>query len=191
MSGEYRYLISAITAKYIRRSAHCTKLMSIVVITLILQSVSLGIDFILMILSLFTFRARKARGDSPRATPCSISAPIEFRSQPGGNRILCLDGGGMRGLIQIEILCELERMTGKKITELFDVIMGTSTGGILALGLVYKKMTLTRLRQLFVRLKDEIFSKSRVGGYNSKALEDLLKKELGCDMKMSDKTYPK
>ena len=97
----------------------------------------------------------------------------------------------MRGLIQIEILCELERMTGKKITELFDVIMGTSTGGILALGLVYKNMSLTRLRQLFVRLKDEIFSKSRVGGYNSKALEDLLKKELGCDMKMSDKTYPK
>ena len=97
----------------------------------------------------------------------------------------------MRGLVQIEILCELERMTGKKVTELFDVIMGTSTGGILALGLVYKNLTLTRLRQLFVRLKDDIFSKSRVGGYNSKALEDLLKKELGCDMKMSDKTYPK
>ncbi len=66
--------------------------------------------------------------------------------------------------------------------------MGTSTEGILALGLVHKNMTLTRLRQLFVCLKDEIFSKSRVGGYNSKALEDLLKKELGCDMKISDKT---
>ena len=133
---------------------------------------------------------QKGRADSPRATP-SITAPIEFRSQPGGNRILCLDGGGMRGLIQIEILCELERMTDKRITELFDVIMGTSTGGILALGLVYKKMSLAHLRQLFIRLKDEIFSKSSIGGYNTKALEELLKKELGCDMKMSDITYPK
>ena len=97
----------------------------------------------------------------------------------------------MRGLIQIEILCELERMTDKRITELFDVIMGTSTGGILALGLVYKKMSLAHLRQLFIRLKDEIFSKSSIGGYNTKALEELLKKELGCDMKMSDITYPK
>ena len=97
----------------------------------------------------------------------------------------------MRGLIQIEILFELERVTGKSITELFDVIMGTSTGGILALGLVYKKMTLTKLRQLFVRLKDDIFAKSSIGGYNTKALEELLKKELGCEMKMSDITYPK
>ena len=55
----------------------------------------------------------------------------------GGSRILSLDGGGIRGLLQIEILSEIERLTGKKITELFDVIMGTSTGGIVALGLVY------------------------------------------------------
>ena len=50
-----------------------------------------------------------------------------------------LDGGGIRGLIQIEILSMLERRTGRKITELFDWIIGTSTGGIVALGLVYGK----------------------------------------------------
>ena len=43
----------------------------------------------------------------------------------------------MRGLIQIEILSTLERYTGHKITDLFDWIIGTSTGGIVALGLVY------------------------------------------------------
>ena len=45
----------------------------------------------------------------------------------------------MRGLVQIEILSQLEVATGRKITELFDWIVGTSTGGILALGLVYGK----------------------------------------------------
>lgn len=54
-----------------------------------------------------------------------------------GSRILFLDGGGMRGLIQIEILEQLERKTGKRVTELFDWIVGTSTGGIVALALVH------------------------------------------------------
>ena len=56
-----------------------------------------------------------------------------------GSRILCLDGGGVRGLVQIEILRQIEKRTGKKITELFDWIVGTSTGGIIALAIVYGK----------------------------------------------------
>ena len=56
---------------------------------------------------------------------------------PKHHRILCLDGGGMKGLIQIEVLMQIEKSTGKKITELFDWIVGTSTGGIVALGLVF------------------------------------------------------
>ena len=63
---------------------------------------------------------------------------LEFR-RGAGSRMLFLDGGGIRGLIQIEILYYIECMTGRKITELFDWIIGTSTGGIIALGLVYCK----------------------------------------------------
>jgi len=54
-----------------------------------------------------------------------------------GSRILCLDGGGIRGLVQMCILREIEVRTGKSICELFDWIVGTSTGGIIALALVY------------------------------------------------------
>ena len=54
-----------------------------------------------------------------------------------GSRILCLGGGAIRGLVQIEILREIERRTGKAITDLFDWIVGTSTGGVIALALVY------------------------------------------------------
>ena len=59
--------------------------------------------------------------------------------QKAGSRVLCLDGGGIKGLIQLEILSQLEIKTGRRIVELFDWIVGTSTGGIIALGLVYGK----------------------------------------------------
>ncbi len=54
-----------------------------------------------------------------------------------GQRVLCLDGGGMKGLVQIEILSQIEEVTGKKIVDLFDYIVATSTGAIVALGIVY------------------------------------------------------
>jgi len=47
-------------------------------------------------------------------------------------RILSLDGGGVRGIMQIYFLRELEQKTGKSITDMFHVIAGTSIGGILA-----------------------------------------------------------
>jgi calcium-independent phospholipase A2 len=62
--------------------------------------------------------------------------PLEFSVQDG-QRILCLDGGGLKGLILIEVLLYIEHQAGRKITELFDWIVGTSTGGIIALALVY------------------------------------------------------
>lgn len=50
-------------------------------------------------------------------------------------RVLALDGGGIRGLIPAQVLKEIERRTGRRIAEMFDLVAGTSTGGILALGL--------------------------------------------------------
>jgi patatin-like phospholipase/acyl hydrolase len=50
-------------------------------------------------------------------------------------RILSLDGGGMRGVMTARILVELERLSGRPVAGLFDVIAGTSTGGMIALGI--------------------------------------------------------
>ena len=50
-------------------------------------------------------------------------------------KVLSLDGGGIKGLIIIQMLIALEEKTGMPIKKLFDWIIGTSTGGILALGL--------------------------------------------------------
>jgi patatin-like phospholipase/acyl hydrolase len=49
--------------------------------------------------------------------------------------VLALDGGGIRGVIPAMVLAEIERRCNKRIADLFDLIAGTSTGGILALGL--------------------------------------------------------
>lgn len=48
---------------------------------------------------------------------------------------LCIDGGGIRGVIQLILLTELENKTKKKCSELFDFFAGTSIGGIISLAL--------------------------------------------------------
>ena len=55
--------------------------------------------------------------------------------QPPQSKILSIDGGGIRGIIPAMILAEIEKRTQQPIHRLFDLIAGTSTGGILALGL--------------------------------------------------------
>jgi patatin-like phospholipase/acyl hydrolase len=49
--------------------------------------------------------------------------------------VLSVDGGGIRGVIPAMVLADLEERTGKPTAELFDLIAGTSTGGIIALAL--------------------------------------------------------
>jgi patatin-like phospholipase/acyl hydrolase len=54
---------------------------------------------------------------------------------PGRFKILALDGGGIRGVIPALLLTALESRLKRPIAQAFDLIAGTSTGGILALGL--------------------------------------------------------
>jgi predicted acylesterase/phospholipase RssA len=50
-------------------------------------------------------------------------------------KVLSIDGGGIRGIIPAVVLAEIEHRTGRHACELFDLIAGTSTGGIIAVGL--------------------------------------------------------
>lgn len=52
-------------------------------------------------------------------------------------RILSIDGGGIKGIFPAAVLAHLEErfLGGRSIATCFDLVTGTSTGGILALGL--------------------------------------------------------
>src|SRR5216117_477496 len=50
-------------------------------------------------------------------------------------RILSIDGGGIKGVFPGSFLTTLEESLGQPIAKFFDLIVGTSTGGIIALGL--------------------------------------------------------
>jgi len=77
---------------------------------------------------------------STLAAADSIVTEGAASTYPKGDRVLCLDGGGIKGLVLIEMLAAIERISGKRIVDLFDWIIGTSTGGILALALVYSEL---------------------------------------------------
>jgi hypothetical protein len=50
-------------------------------------------------------------------------------------KVLSIDGGGIRGIIPAIILSEMQKRLGKDLHNAFDLIAGTSTGGIIALGI--------------------------------------------------------
>uniref|UniRef100_A0A674CKD1 phospholipase A2 n=1 Tax=Salmo trutta TaxID=8032 RepID=A0A674CKD1_SALTR len=104
------------------------------------------------------------------------------------DRLLCLDGGGIKGLVLIQLLIALEKEAGRPIKELFDWVSGTSTGGILALAIVHGK-DMEYLRCLYFRMKEQVFKGSRP--YESAPLEDFLKKEFGENTMMTDVRHPR
>src|SRR5215468_2818806 len=71
------------------------------------------------------------------ATPTAAQA-LSVDTENCMFRILSLDGGGIKGAFTASVLTEIEKEIGGRIGEYFDLIAGTSTGGILALGLAYR-----------------------------------------------------
>lgn len=72
-------------------------------------------------------------------------------------QILSLIGGGIRGAFITAYLDELEQTLGRPIAESFDLIAGTSTGGIIAAGLALG-MPAAQMHDFYVRFGEKIFS---------------------------------
>lgn len=81
--------------------------------------------------------------------------------------ILAIDGGGIRGIIPAYILSQFEKLTNKSCHQLFDIIGGTSTGGILTAGLTtpnrqvsnFVPFTAAELLSIYQTMGNRIFVK--------------------------------
>jgi patatin-like phospholipase/acyl hydrolase len=71
-------------------------------------------------------------------------------------RILSLDGGGIRGAFPAALLARLEEHLEHPIGRYFDLIAGTSTGGIIAIGLGLG-LSATEILKLYVEQGPAIF----------------------------------
>lgn len=72
--------------------------------------------------------------------------------------ILCLDGGGIRGILTLQLLKKLEELAEIPCYELFDMVSGTSTGGIIA-GLISRKYAASEIEALYIKLVTKVFKK--------------------------------
>nr|CAH8875880.1 unnamed protein product [Trichobilharzia regenti] len=79
-------------------------------------------------------------GNRTRVKRCS-----KWSCGPRGYRVLSLDGGGIRGLIIVQILRALEIASGKKVTELFDWIIGNTSVFVLFCFFKYKNSFCSKL----------------------------------------------
>ncbi len=99
-------------------------------------------------------------------------------------RILSIDGGGIRGIIPALALQTLEAETGRSIQAMFDMVVGTSTGGIIAIALA-RGRTPDDIVRLFEQRGAEIFSKpwywlGLTGPkYSADGIERVLREEIG------------
>ncbi|AIL12999.1 hypothetical protein IM40_04965 [Candidatus Paracaedimonas acanthamoebae] len=122
-----------------------------------------------------------------------------FFENKAEENVLCLDGGGMRGVGTLTMLAALEMKTGLRTHQLFDRIYGTSTGGLAAIMLA-RGLSAHEVLNLYIEEGEIIFGRStwdvitNPGGllgaaYNPEGLESVIKKYVG-DATLTDVKVP-
>ena len=113
--------------------------------------------------------------------------------------ILSIDGGGIRGVIPATVLDYIEKTVGRPTAELFDLIAGTSTGGLIALGLTCPggdgrpKFSAEEVVSIYVDDGERIFPRELFGRirqffeekYPDDGLNEVLEERLG-DARLSE-----
>ena len=124
-----------------------------------------------------------------------------------GPRILSIDGGGVRGVVPLEFLSLLQDMLDPalRVQDLFDQAFGTSSGGLIVIGLFLKDwdiyhctrmfddfsrsffgVHLTKGQRFMTRMRDYFRCWLRDGRYDVAVLEDCFKNIFGLDFRMFD-----
>lgn len=92
--------------------------------------------------------------------PSHTLDPSALPPGPVPFQVLALDGGGVKALFTAHVLARLEADLGVRVTDHFDLIAGTSAGGILALGLG-AGLTPAEIVEHYTDLAERVFPRSR------------------------------
>ena len=114
----------------------------------------------------------------------------------GPYKLLALDGGGIRGMITLEVLAKIEATLREALgadrnfvlADYFDYVAGTSTGGIIATAISFG-MSVADIQEFYRKSGERMFDKAfilnitrnLVHKYGDKNLSDQLKKVFGED----------
>jgi patatin-like phospholipase/acyl hydrolase len=124
---------------------------------------------------------------------------IDARTSP--KKILSCDGGGILGLVSVEILAKLEadlrlklRNPGLVLADYFDFVCGTSTGAVIAT-CISAGMSMQTLREFYVGSGEQMFSRASLlkrlrYGYEDEPLARLLKAELNRALQLDPEGAP-
>jgi uncharacterized protein len=112
-------------------------------------------------------------------------------------QILCLSGGGYMGLYSVSVLAALERLSGGPVARRFDLICGTSIGGILALGLAFEVGAEEMLRafeedgeKIFPRRRFPLLSSLLKPRHSPEPLRRTVERLIGADSTLGDALHP-
>lgn len=102
----------------------------------IIVGVVLIFAFLLFIYWNFTYSTLRYPPEHPVVSPSQAKLPLP-PPLPDEQiiRVLSIDGGGVKGILPLHVLKALEEQSGVPANELFDLMVGTSTGGLIVAGL--------------------------------------------------------
>ena len=164
-------------------------------------------------------RATTAGRAAPRTSPTSpiargldvttIDPTRAFRREDGGRvareeatggpkRVLALDGGGMRGLITMQLLRRIEELLGGgdpgyRLADTFDFVAGTSTGAIIAAAIA-RGDRIDEVERMYLDLGPKIFRKRWLPGrlrsfYKRGPITAELQEYFGADTTLGDDSF--
>ncbi|CAF0714494.1 unnamed protein product [Adineta steineri] len=106
-----------------------------------------------------------------------------------GIRLLCIDGGGMRGLVSLNALRRIEDLVGEPVHTMFDYMCGVSTGAVIAAMLGAFKVDLNQCEELYKHFSTTVFHRNKALGisslitsqsyYDTKSFETYLRSRMG------------
>jgi len=91
-------------------------------------------------------------------TPEQLTAYSNLNIDPKNRIIISLDGGGIRGILTLQLLKKMEEIAGLPLNQFCDLFAGTSTGGIIT-GLLASGHSAVEIEQLYVQLVNKVFLK--------------------------------